>query len=52
MEVLIEYVKLFREGNTTFPAWLELLKQQRRTLQNQRQQIDDHRTAEIQNIQV
>ena len=37
---MIEYVKLFREGDTTIPARLNLLVQQRQALLDQRKQID------------
>lgn len=41
VEVLIEYVKLFREGDGTIPARLQLLSDQRQVLLEQRRQIDD-----------
>lgn len=40
VEVMIEYVKLFQEGNATIPARLRLLQDQRENLLQQRKQID------------
>lgn len=40
IEVMMEYVRLFGEGDTTIPARLELLIKQREELLNQRKQLD------------
>lgn len=40
IEALIEYVKLFQMGDTTFGARLELLKEQYEKLDEQRKQIE------------
>ena len=40
VEVMIEYVKLFQEGDSTIPARLELLTEQRESLLEQRMQLD------------
>ncbi len=40
VEMMIEYVRLFREGDTTIPARLQLLADQREILLEQRKQID------------
>lgn len=40
IEVMIEYVKLFQEGDATIPARLQLLIDQREALLEQRKQID------------
>ena len=40
VEVMIEYVKLCRQGDDTIPARLQLLLDQRKTLLEQREQID------------
>lgn len=40
VEVMIEYVKLYQEGDSTIYARLQLLLEQREALQNQRNQID------------
>ena len=40
VEVMIEYVKLFQEGDSTIPARLELLTEQRESLLEQRKQLD------------
>lgn len=40
IEAMIEYVKLFREGDDTIPARLQLLTKQRERLLEQRRQID------------
>lgn len=40
VEVMIEYVKLFQEGDSTIPARLQLLIDQREVLREQRKQID------------
>ena len=41
VEVMIEYVKLFQEGDGTIPARLHLLTEQRQALLEQRRQIDE-----------
>lgn len=41
VEVMIEYVKLFQEGDTTIPARLQLLQEQREALLAQKKQIDE-----------
>ena len=40
VEALIEYVRLFQEGDSTIAARLQLLLEQRENLLEQRQQID------------
>ena len=40
VEAMIEYVRLFREGDATIPARLQLLTEQRERLEEQRAQID------------
>lgn len=40
VEAMIEYVKLYQEGDATIPARLQLLIEQRELLLEQRQQID------------
>lgn len=40
VEAMIEYVKLYQEGDVTIPARLQLLTEQRELLLEQRQQID------------
>lgn len=40
VEVMIEYLKLFQEGDSTIPARLKLLTDQREVLQEQRKKID------------
>lgn len=40
VEVMIEYVKLYQEGDSTIYAGLQLLLEQREALLNQRNQID------------
>lgn len=40
VEAMIEYVKLYQEGDVTIPARLQLLIEQRELLLEQRQQID------------
>ena len=40
IEAMIEYVKLFQEGDSTIPARLQLLKEQRENLLEQKAQID------------
>lgn len=41
VEVMIEYVKLYSEGDETIPARLQLLSEQREVLLEQRRQIDE-----------
>ena len=41
VEAMIEYVRLFQEGDTTIPARLQLLVDQREALMAQRRQIDE-----------
>ena len=41
VEVMIEYLRLFQQGNTTIPARRELLLKQREELTAQRKAIDD-----------
>ena len=40
VEAMIEYVKLTQEGDSTIPARLQLLKEQRETLLEQKTKID------------
>ncbi len=40
VEAMIEYVRLFREGDSTIPARLQLLTEQRERLEEQKAQID------------
>ena len=40
IEAIIEYVKLFQEGDGTIEARLQLLKEQRETLLSQKEQIE------------
>lgn len=40
IEAMIEYVRLFREGDGTIPARLQLLQEQRENLLDQKAQID------------
>jgi DNA-binding transcriptional MerR regulator len=40
VEVMIEYVQLCKEGESTIPARLELLQKQREALHMQREQLD------------
>ncbi len=40
IEAMIEYVKLAQEGDSTFPARLQLLEDQREVLLEQREKID------------
>lgn len=40
IEVMIEYVKLYKEGDNTIPARLELLQEQMHSLQEQKAQIE------------
>lgn len=40
IEVMIEYVKLYKEGDSTIPARLELLQEQMNSLQEQKEQIE------------
>ena len=41
VEAMIEYVRLFQEGDTTFRARLELLTEQRRILQEQKERLEE-----------
>ena len=41
VEAMVEYVRLFREGDSTIPARLRLLIEQRELLLVQRRQIDE-----------
>lgn len=41
VEAMIEYVRLFQEGDGTIPARLQLLVEQRENLLEQRRQIDE-----------
>ena len=41
VEAMIEYVRLFQEGDSTIPARLQLLTDQREILLEQRRQIDE-----------
>lgn len=41
VEALIEYVKLFQEGDSTIPARLKLLSKQRKSLLAQREKMDE-----------
>lgn len=41
MEVLIEYLSLFQQGDETIPARLELLNRQMEVLEQQNKQIDE-----------
>ena len=40
IEVMIEYVKLYKEGDNSIPARLELLQEQMHSLQEQKTQIE------------
>ncbi len=40
IEVMIEYLRLFQEGDSTIPARLELLKEQMEALQAQKAQLE------------
>ena len=40
IEVMIEYVKLYKEGDNTIPARLELLQEQMNVLKEQKAQIE------------
>lgn len=40
VEAMIEYVKLTQEGDSTIPARLQLLKEQREELLNQKEKIE------------
>mgnify|MGYP001034026439 CR=1 FL=1 len=40
IEAMIEYVRLFQQGDTTFAARLQLLQEQKEALLRQKQQID------------
>ncbi len=37
---MIEYAKLFKEGDNTIPARLQLLQEQRESLEEQKKQIE------------
>lgn len=41
IEVMIEYVKLYKEGDNTIPARLELLQEQMNVLKEQKAQIEN-----------
>lgn len=41
IEILIQYLKLYQEGNSTIPARYELLKEQRDVLLEQRKRLDE-----------
>lgn len=41
VEAMIEYVKLFQDGDSTIPARLQLLIEQREALLQQRKQIEE-----------
>ena len=41
VEAMIEYVRLYKEGDSTIPARLQLLIDQRQVLLEQRKQIDE-----------
>lgn len=41
VESMIEYVRLYQEGDATIPARLQLLEEQRRILEEQKTQIDE-----------
>jgi len=41
VEAMVEYVRLFNQGDETMPARLQLLIDQRETLLKQKQQIDE-----------
>lgn len=41
VEAMIEYVRLFQEGDSTIPARLQLLIEQRESLLEQKKQIED-----------
>lgn len=40
IEAMIEYAKLFKEGDNTIPARLQLLQEQRESLEEQKKQIE------------
>lgn len=40
IEVMIEYLRLFQEGDSTIPARLELLEEQMETLRAQKEQLE------------
>lgn len=40
IEALIEYVKLYQQGDTTFAARLQLLQEQRESLEEQKAQLE------------
>lgn len=41
VEVMIEYVRLYQEGDSTIPARLQLLLEQRQSLLEQKKKIDE-----------
>lgn len=41
IEVMIEYLKLFQQGNDTIPARLELLQDQMKVLQAQKEAVEE-----------
>lgn len=41
IEILIQYLKLYQEGDSTIPARYELLKEQRNVLLEQRKRLDE-----------
>ncbi|MFQ9985304.1 MAG: MerR family transcriptional regulator [Lachnospiraceae bacterium] len=41
IEILIQYLKLYQEGDSTIPARYELLKEQRDVLLEQRKRLDE-----------
>ena len=41
VEAMIEYVRLYQEGDSTIPARLQLLLEQRQSLLEQRKKIDE-----------
>lgn len=41
IEILIQYLKLYQEGDSTIPARYELLKEQRDVLLKQRKRLDE-----------
>ena len=43
VEAMIEYVKLFQQGDKTIPARLQLLVEQRELLEEQQRQIEETR---------
>lgn len=41
VEAMIEYVRLYQEGDSTIPARLQLLLEQRQSLLEQKKKIDE-----------